>query len=394
VTLAIRNGEKVASRERWALCAIIVFAVLLRFVRLGHLSFAGDEETTTLAALALLEGWPPTLPGGLVYVRGLPFTALEALSITAFGVNEAALRFFPAPAFGVNEAALRFFPALLAGPRIFAAWWLARPFLGWRFAIIAAALLALSPLDLEQSRNARMYSMFATLDLLFIAAAIHTALGSRRAKAALFCGIAAVATHIVAITHVIIPFAAALGRGISLRLRMLLFSVGGVVVLAFLFFKKLSKWAYSVMQNVEGATTPKVGPLGEHAASLAAMLGDGIAVWPAVTGVVIAGLLGFRAIRLLAREPSARRSVSPRDPLARWDSARRIVAPIAGAASRSCGRDVRVGARCAFNERPEHQRSHSNCKIPTGISRTQLVRNGRLGSGTLRPCALWRLGRC
>ena len=100
-----------ASRERWILAAIIVAAVLLRFVRLGHLSFAGDEETTTLAALALLEGWPPTLPGGLVYVRGLPFTALEALSIAAFGVN---------------EAALRFFPALLAGPRIFAAWWLAR----------------------------------------------------------------------------------------------------------------------------------------------------------------------------------------------------------------------------------------------------------------------------
>ena len=302
-----------ATRERWALGAIIVAAVLLRLFRIGHLSFAGDEETTTLAALALLEGWPPTLPGGLVYVRGLPFTALESLSIAAFGVS---------------EAALRLFPALLAGPRIFAAWWLARPFLGWKFALVAAALLGLAPLDVEQSRNARMYSMFATLDLLAVAAAIHTALGSKRAKTALICGVAAVATHIVAVTHAVIPFVVALGRGLTVRRRALLFGVGGTIVFSFLFFKRLSKWAYSMGQKVEAASSAKVGPVGEHAASLGALVGDGVAVWPAALGVVGATVLGFHAIRGLE------------DPLPRLAAGVTIAAfalasPVFGAFSRS-----------------------------------------------------------
>ena len=67
--------------ERLTLIGLVLAAVGLRLIGIGHLSFAGDEETTTLAAKALLEGWPPTLPGGLVYVRGLPFTALEALAV-------------------------------------------------------------------------------------------------------------------------------------------------------------------------------------------------------------------------------------------------------------------------------------------------------------------------
>ena len=85
----VTNGQgeraKMPSGERWALLAIVLGGVTLRLIGLGHLSFAGDEETTTLAALALLEGWPPTLPGGLVYVRGLPFTFLEAISIATLG---------------------------------------------------------------------------------------------------------------------------------------------------------------------------------------------------------------------------------------------------------------------------------------------------------------------
>ena len=80
--------------EQIALFVIIVSAVAFRLVRLGALSFSGDEETTTLA---LLDGWPPQLPGGLIYLRGL-----------------------------------RLVPALAAGPRVAAAWWLARSFLGPR----------------------------------------------------------------------------------------------------------------------------------------------------------------------------------------------------------------------------------------------------------------------
>src|SRR3990172_3086064 len=75
--------------ERALLLAIVLGALVLRGIRLGALSFAGDEETTTLAAIALLEGFPPTLPGGLAYVRGLPFTVLEAAMAALFGAGEA-----------------------------------------------------------------------------------------------------------------------------------------------------------------------------------------------------------------------------------------------------------------------------------------------------------------
>ena len=254
----VRNSEgnetAVTSLERWGLLAIVLGGVAFRLIGLGHLSFAGDEETTTLAALALMKGWPPTLPGGLVYVRGLPFTALEAISIALWGVS---------------EASLRLFPALLAGPRILATWWLARPFLGPRFALLAALLLGFAPLDVEQSRNARMYSLFATFDLLALAAVIHTALGSKRARTAIACGIGAVATHIVAVTHAVIPVSrrsGAGGRVLRARVPCCLPS-GGSAGVGFLFFKKLSKWAYSMGEIVEGAATPKAGPIAEHSSS-------------------------------------------------------------------------------------------------------------------------------
>ena len=127
-----------ARRERAILIGIVAAAVGLRLVRLGSLSFAGDEETTALAALALLEGWPPTLPGGLVYIRSLPFTFLEAAMVAVFGVG---------------EWSLRLLPVLFAGPRVALIWWLARPLLGARLALACAALLAVAPLDVELSRT-------------------------------------------------------------------------------------------------------------------------------------------------------------------------------------------------------------------------------------------------
>ena len=61
---------------------------------------------------------------------------------------------------GVSEFTLRLVPALAAGPRVAAAWWLARSFLGPWSALAVAALLAVAPLDVELSRTARMYSLF------------------------------------------------------------------------------------------------------------------------------------------------------------------------------------------------------------------------------------------
>lgn len=48
-----------ASRERTTLLAIVLFGTGLPVVGPGALSFGGDEETTALAALALIEAEPP-----------------------------------------------------------------------------------------------------------------------------------------------------------------------------------------------------------------------------------------------------------------------------------------------------------------------------------------------
>jgi len=270
--------------ERRALLALCLLAVGLRLVGLGHLSFYGDEETTALAALALLEGWPPTLPGGLVYLRGLPFTGLEALAIALFGVS---------------EFSLRLFPALLAGPRVFALWWLARPLLGARLALLAAGLLIFAPLDIEHSRNARMYSLFATFDLLALAALVHGALGARRALLAGASGALAVTTHVAAVTHAPVALLAALGRGLAPARRAALLAAGGAAGAAFLFQRALLRETYTAAKGAAAAGPVRVGPLAEQLAALAEIAQLPLAGLAAGAGVAAAALLAPVALRRL-----------------------------------------------------------------------------------------------
>ncbi len=277
-------------RERIAVFVITTAAVALRLIRLGHLSFAGDEETTTLAALALLDGWPPELPGGLVYLRALPFTALEAIAITIGGVTEASLRVVPV-----------FFTAL----RVPAAWWLARAFLPAWGALAAAALLALTPLDVELSRNARMYSAFAAFDVLFLAWLVHAIRGARGVIGAALSGFASLSLHELAALHLPLSALAAFARNLALRKRLALIAVTAVLITAFTLERSVLAESYAQMGAVPerpaGPPSPAVAHLERLTEVTATPLGAAVA---ALCLFLCAGFAVFAARRL--KQPSAR----------------------------------------------------------------------------------------
>ena len=268
-------------RQLAALLAIALGGVALRLLRLGELSLSGDEETTALAALALLEGWPPTLPGGTVYYRGLPFTLLEALSIAAFGAG---------------EGVLRLVPALVAGPRILALGWLARPLIGAPLALVCAGLLALAPLDVELSRTARMYSLFATLDLVFVGAVVHASCGGRRLAAGTAFGMLAALTHRLAVTHAPVAWAAAAGRGLSGRARAGLLLSGTGVFATTLGVALLVRAGYAPSGRTGGGPP---AALDAYASGAGSVLADPVSAALAIAGGALALLLGVRGIRTL-----------------------------------------------------------------------------------------------
>jgi hypothetical protein len=241
--------------ERIFVLAISAAAVGLRLVRLGELSLGGDEETTTFAAMALLEGWPPELPGGMLYFRGLPFTFLETLALKLWGFD---------------EWSMRLVPVLAAGPRVFAAWWLARPFLGPAGGLAAAAILALAPLDVELSRNARMYSLFATFDLIFLAASVQLLRHGRRAVTAGVAGVLSLATHALGVAHAPLPLLAGLVGGVPRRRIVKLAVVSGVAIAAFFIEGQLANISYANFgAGLEAAERP-AGPIHRHAIRLLA----------------------------------------------------------------------------------------------------------------------------
>jgi len=266
----------IGKMERGILVGIILAAVAIRLIGLNGLSLAGDEGTTALAALALLDGWPPKLSGGLIYLRGLPFTFLEAAVLALAGVS---------------EGALRLVPALAAGPRVAAAWWMARPLLGPSLAIAAAGLLAITPLDVEYSRIARMYSLFAALDLLFIAGLVHTVVGARHRIITTLFGIGSVLTHDLAITHAPVAFVAACGRGLTRQVRICLVTAGGAVLAVYLAIRPIHLFTYSTGTRIASTSSAPLSPLAEHAVAISNTIDvPGAAILAALGAVAVLAL--------------------------------------------------------------------------------------------------------
>ena len=275
------EGERTSRSEIGWLVAIVGFALLVRFWRLGHLSFSGDEETTALATLALLDGWPPSLPGGLSYVRSLPFTWLETVAVRIAGLE---------------EAVFRSVPVLVAAPRVLAMWWFARPILGPRPALAAASLLALAPLDVEHSRTARMYSLFSTLDLVFLGTVLRTCLGRGWTIRPILAGIGSAWVHMLTVFHAPVPLIAAIGANLGRATRIRLALTGVLVFVGFSIVRAYEDGSYAFGLPVDaGPETP--GPVEGFFGDLLRALQSGTALVVLVPAVALGLYCLVRALR-------------------------------------------------------------------------------------------------
>src|SRR6266487_3843944 len=130
------------------LAGITLVAAVLRFYKLGHWSFWGDE----IFSVGFQED-------GFNYsfLRRSLAGSMIHLATTTFGTSEWSARLFPA-LIGMISIPILYFPI----KRLF----------GVSIAILASGLLAVSPWHLYWSQNARFYTLlllFYTLSLLYLA---------------------------------------------------------------------------------------------------------------------------------------------------------------------------------------------------------------------------------
>jgi mannosyltransferase len=153
--VAARTGPQAVTRPRrvgdwWPLAAILIIAALLRFSTLGLQSFWYDEAFTpvhvlhpglgaTLRAMVHTENTPP-----LWYVLAWAFARV----------------------LGTGAIALRSLSALVGLATVPVAWAIGRELAGRRVAIVLAGLVAVNPLFVWYSQEARAYSLFVFLSAL------------------------------------------------------------------------------------------------------------------------------------------------------------------------------------------------------------------------------------
>jgi 4-amino-4-deoxy-L-arabinose transferase-like glycosyltransferase len=119
---------------------------ILRLVYLLGVSPHVDEYSTMWAARQIIERGLPVLPSGFIYLQGLLFTYLDALSLALFGLNEI-------------EVIARL-PSLIVGmASILLVYRLGRRMFSGYVGFLAAVLLALEPEAIIWSGRARMYAL-------------------------------------------------------------------------------------------------------------------------------------------------------------------------------------------------------------------------------------------
>lgn len=133
-----------------AVAAVLIGGLWLRVAQLGQPSFWIDEYLHVGAAQEILRSGEPVLPNGQVYTRALPYTYLVVGSFRLFGVSETAAR-LPSALLGVFVIVV----VLLIG----------RKWFGPAPALVAAALVAVSPVMVSTARMSRMYTLFQILFL-------------------------------------------------------------------------------------------------------------------------------------------------------------------------------------------------------------------------------------
>src|SRR3989337_3753844 len=123
--------------------ALVLIATALRFVSLDRLPFSEAESARAVAAWAVSEGSVPD---------GWPGDVTAALTSHLFRI------------FGSSETVARIIPAI-AGSALVASFRFARRYAGPGVALLAASLVALSPLAVSASRSALPFAMGALLSM-------------------------------------------------------------------------------------------------------------------------------------------------------------------------------------------------------------------------------------
>jgi hypothetical protein len=163
-----RAGQSPLLNPVLVLAAIVIVAAVLRLFRLGALGIVADEDISILAIDGILEHGYPLLPSGMIYLRLGWYGYVVAVFGYVFGHEELWLR-LPAVLFNLAVIPLAY-------------WFVARLF-SKPLGLVVAALVALSPAEIEIARLVRMYSPFAFLYFLTAFAIYrryidHTAKGS------------------------------------------------------------------------------------------------------------------------------------------------------------------------------------------------------------------------
>lgn len=132
---------------------VLLLGVFFRFYSLDHLSYWGDEETSSLPARSLALGEGPNFPSGMEYRRGLPHTYLMAQTAKMLGTD--------------SDYSYRLPSAVLGSLTLLVFFMLVYHFFGINVALVATTLLSFSEWHILLSRTARMYGSMLLFTVIF-----------------------------------------------------------------------------------------------------------------------------------------------------------------------------------------------------------------------------------
>ena len=210
-----RRFASTRSAALWALAGLTGLGLAVRFASLGVQSYHHDEVITVARVI----------PGSFVHM--LEEVKRSESNPPLYYV----VAWVWAKAFGTGEVGIRSLSALLGTATIPVAFLAAREALNTRAGLICAAIVAVNPMLIWYSQEARSYSMlvvFAALSLLFFLRARRSGSGSDLALWAL-ASAGALCSHYFAVFVVAIE-AAWLILGLRARWRAVLPAVGGVAL--------------------------------------------------------------------------------------------------------------------------------------------------------------------
>jgi len=131
----------------------VLYAIIVRFLNLGELSFWGDDGMTYLATVSTLKHGYPLLPSGYVMYHNIASDYFNIIPVLIFGDNEFAYRFFSA------------FTGVLVIPLVFL---FVKEISNKYIAAISSVIIAINAWQIEYSREGRYYSEFQFFYILTI----------------------------------------------------------------------------------------------------------------------------------------------------------------------------------------------------------------------------------